>query len=384
MSELLSPARIDQVRADLPYLRDITYVDAAAVSPVPRSVQVAADRYNELTVYNLRDVWQLSQSVFEQGRVLAARLIGARAEQIAYVQNTSHGLSQVALGLDWRPGDNLVVPALEFPSNNLCWLQLEAAGVEVRKVQAQAGQIRPADIRPCIDQHTRLVAVSHVQFWSGFRVDVSGIAELCRNTGALLVVDGTQSIGALTLDVAASGVDVLVVSGHKWMMAPRGIGFMSLSQRAFAQITPKIVGWLSVQEPFAFQRKLDLLPDARRFESGTPNGSGIFGLTERLRQIDELDPLAIERRVVDLNRHLVERCASAGLEVLFHFDDSARSGIFLARKPGSSAQTLLAVLTEQRIYASLRSEAIRLSPHYYNTIDELDRVVEILASAKSE
>lgn len=384
MPPVLTSDQIEQARADLPYLRDVIYVDNAAVSPVPQAVQSAADRYNEYTVRRLREVPQLSAPVFDQGRALAAKLVGAAPEQIAYVQNTSHGLSQIALGLDWRPGDNLVVPAQEFPSNHLCWLQLEAQGVEVRKVQAQAGQIHPADIGRYIDHRTRLVAISHVQFYSGFRVDIPGIGELCRKAGALLVVDGTQSIGALTLDVAASGVDVLVVSGHKWMMAPRGIGFMALSERALARITPRIVGWLSVQEPFAFRRTLDLLPDARRFESGTPNGSGIFGLAERLRQIDELNPHAIEQRVIELNRHLTERCASAGLEILFRSDDGARSGIFLVRKPGVPAEAVLAALAAAGICASVRSEAIRLSPHYYNTIDELDHAVAtIVSSAKA-
>jgi cysteine desulfurase/selenocysteine lyase len=381
MSPVLSTDQIEQARAGLPYLRDVIYVDNAAVSPVPQAVQSAADRYNEHTVRRLREVSHLSEPVFDRGRVLAAKLVGVTADQIAYVQNTSHGLSQIALGLDWRAGDNLVVPAQEFPSNHLCWLQLEAHGVEVRKVEAQAGRIHPADIGRHVDRRTRLVAISHVQFYSGFRVDIPGIGELCRKAGALLVVDGTQSIGALTLDVSASGVDVLVVSGHKWMMAPRGIGFMALSERALARITPRIVGWLSVKEPYAFRRTLDLLPDARRFESGTPNGSGIFGLAERLRQIDELNPQAIEQRVIDLNRHLTERCAGAGLEILFRFDDRARSGIFLVRKPSVPAATVLAALAAAGICASVRSEAIRLSPHYYNTIDELDHTVATIASS---
>ena len=380
MPAVLSAEQINQARADLPYLRGVTYVDNAAVSPVPHEVQSAADLYNRHTVYNLREVQQLSEPVFEQGRALAAKLVGATANRIAYVQNTSHGLSQVALGIDWRAGDNLVVPAQEFPSDHLCWLQLEAQGVDVRKVDAQAGQVHPADIRNHIDRHTRLVAISHVQFYSGFRVDIPGIGELCRQAGALLVVDGTQSIGALTLDVSLSGIDELVVSGHKWMMAPRGIGFMALSEQALARITPRIVGWLSVREPFAFRRVLDLLPDARRFESGTPNGSGIFGLAERLQQIDALDPRAIEQRVIDFNRHLEERCLSAGLELFFRFDDSARSGIFLVRKPGVPAGAVLDALAAARICASVRSNAIRLSPHYYNTIDELDHVIATIVS----
>jgi selenocysteine lyase/cysteine desulfurase len=249
--------------------------------------------------------------------------VGSYSKNIAFVQNTSHGLSLVALGLDWRPGDNLVVCAQEFPSNYLCWIQLEAKGVEIRQVSALDGRLDTDIIQQAMDGRTRVVAISHVQFYSGFRVDVAALGDSCQKCAALLVVDGTQSIGAIRLDVSASGVDVLVVSAHKWLMGPRGIGFASFSDRALERITPAIVGWMSVNDPFAFNRTLDHLPDARRFESGTPNGTGIFGLRERLAQIDELGIDWIEDRVLNLNELILELALRNGIKPVYQFDRMA-------------------------------------------------------------
>lgn len=376
----LSKQQIEQARCDLPYIQDIVYVDNAAVSPVPIKVQRASDHYTELTVHNLRDVPDLSVREFDRGRALAARLVGSSPSNIAYIQNTSHGLSLVALGIDWRNGDNLVIPAQEFPSNYLCWIQLQERGIEIRRVESRNGRIEPEDLVSLVDRRTRLVSISHVQFYSGFRMNLAKVSEICVKHDALLVVDGTQSVGAITISAEMSGVDVLVVSGHKWMLAPRGIGFMALSNRALEVVQPKIVGWLSVNDPFAFKRTLDLLPDARRFEPGTPNGAGIYGLTHRLEQIHELGSLAIQRRVHHLHEHLKQRSLDAGLKVVFDFEESARSGIILVRKPGTPVEALQAALAAQRIHASVRSNAIRLSPHYYNTVDELDQIVRTISA----
>lgn len=146
----------------------------------------------------------------------------------------------------------------------------------------------------------QLVAVSHVQFYSGFRVDLAAFGEICRDNDALLVVDGTQSVGVQSLDMQADGVDVLVVSAHKWMLGPVGIGFISFSERSFGHIHPRIVGWLSVKDAFAFHRVLDFLPDARRLEPGTENGAGIFGLTKRLEEIDSVGMKQVEGYVLAL------------------------------------------------------------------------------------
>ncbi|MDA9401602.1 aminotransferase class V-fold PLP-dependent enzyme [Bradyrhizobium sp. CCBAU 45389] len=375
--------KISDARDDIPFLKNGIYVDNASVSPMSTRVQAASDRFNTVTSTQLRESKAIATGVYDKGRALAAKLVGSSARNIAYVQNTSHGLSLVALGVDWRQGDNLVVCAEEFPSNYLCWVQLASRGVEIRRVPAPDGKLETDLIRQAVDGRTRVVAVSHVQFYSGFRIDVAALGDLCAAKGTLLVVDGTQSIGALGLHVAATGVDVLVVSAHKWLMGPRGIGFASFSGRALDQVTPAIVGWMSVNDPFAFNRTLDYLPDARRFESGTPNGTGIFGLTERLAQIDELGIAWIETRVLDLNELVCELALRHGIQPVYQFERRSRSGIALLRKPGIAAPDMNSLLGASGVFASIRNGAVRIAPHYYNTVDEVEQVMSIMASARA-
>jgi cysteine desulfurase / selenocysteine lyase len=370
---------ISQLRHDIPYIHDKIYVDNASVTPIPTRVQVASEQYNRIVSESLREYRAVSLPFFDKGRRLAAKLVGSRPENIAYVQNTAHGLSLVALGVEWRQGDNIVVCAEDFPSNYLCWVQLADMGVEIRQVRSRDGRIDISDVRDLTDSRTRVVSVSHVQFYSGFRVDVAALGEICSRFGVLLVVDGTQSTGAIRLDVAAAGVDVLVVSAHKWMMGPRGIGFASFSERAMNSITPRVVGWLSVNDPFAFNRKLDFLPDARRFEPGTANGSGILGLAERLTQIDELGIDRIEERILSLSELLRERALHHGLKPIYQFAGMSGSGINILKKPGLATSDLHAKLTASGIYASIRNDAIRISPHYYNTADEIEQIVDVMS-----
>ncbi len=374
-------AHIHRLREDIPYVRDKIYVDNAAVSPVSRRVQQASARYNEIIATRLRQAKQLATPVFDRGRALAAKLVGCKPDQVAYIQNTSHGLSLVALGVEWRAGDNLVVCAQEFPSNFLCWLQLEAHGVEVRRIPSEDGRLTPEQVRVACDSRTRVIALSHVQFFSGFRVDLAAMAEISRHVGAILVVDGTQSVGAVGIDVEASGVDVLVVSAHKWLMGPRGIGFATFSDRALSEITPRIVGWLSVNDPFAFNRTLDFLPDARRFEPGTANGCGIFGLAERLTEIDELGIAWIENRILDLGELLRERARQHDLTAVYSFERTSASGITVLAHPQVEATDMLSRLNANNIFASVRNDAIRVAAHYYNTASEIERIIDIMANS---
>lgn len=379
-SSIADEQKVRDLRNDIPFLKNGIYVDNAAVSPLPKSVQSACDQYNSLVVEQLVDAKDTARSFFDKGRRLAAKLVGSSPNRVAYIQNTSHGLSLVALGLDWRPGDNLIVCEQEFPSNYLCWIQLASNGVDVRRISSPNGKLEPDQIRHAIDSRTRVIALSHVQFYSGFRVDISSFAKLCSQNGALLVVDGTQSVGALDLNVESTGIDVLAVSAHKWLMGPRGIGFATFSDRALGQITPRIIGWLSVNDPFEFKRTLDFLPDARRFEPGTPNGSGIFGMTERLVQIDQLGIEWIEERVLALNEMLCERALELGLKPVYQFQRGSRSGITLLQKPGIAASQVQAALKANGVYASVRNGATRIAPHYYNTFDEMERIISVIAS----
>ncbi|RWE36048.1 MAG: aminotransferase class V-fold PLP-dependent enzyme [Mesorhizobium sp.] len=377
----LGEEEIAAIRVQYPIVDKCVFWDCAAVSPISRNVSEAMARQTGLHCADIKDAVNAAVPVQQMGRELAAKLVSSTPDRVAYIQNTSHGMSLVALGLDWLEGDNVVVAELEFPSNYLIWESLAANGVEVRKLKARNGALLAEDLRALTDSRTRVVAVSQVQFYSGFRVDLAAFADVCSHHDALLVVDGTQSVGVLDLDMATDGVDVVVVSAHKWLLGPLGIGFMAFSQRAFERVCPRVVGWLSVSEPFSFHRKLDFLPDARRFEPGTENAAGIFGLSKRLEEIQSTGAKRIESYVLSLGEQIRQGARRIGFEIVSDWPQSSLSGIVLMRSSKVQTDVLFDRLYEARVRCSVRNGAIRFSPHYFSDTTEVAQVLEVLRSA---
>jgi cysteine desulfurase/selenocysteine lyase len=261
----------DWVRALYPGTCEQSYLDAAAIGLVSTRVEAAvADVLRDQTLRGKAAAAKWTATA-DRTRGLAAELIGGRATNVAFTQNTSTGNALVANGIDWTDGDNIVVPTDEFPSNFYPWTQLRRHGVQVREVPMIDGRA-DLDLLPgMIDAKTKVVAISAVQYTSGYRYDLGRLGDLCRSRDALLVVDGTQAAGAMVIDADAAGIDALVVSAHKWMNGPLGIGFVHFSDRAMDRLHPSTVGWLSVEHPYDFDHEPRLADDGRRFESGTEN-----------------------------------------------------------------------------------------------------------------
>lgn len=369
---------LEQIRADFPITKSSIYVNHAAVAPIPLSVRDAMLKRANMHVYNIGTAWDDSLPVYQQGRELAAKLVNSRPERIAWIQNTSDGVSKIANGIDWRPGDNVIVPDREFPSNYFAWKHLASRGVELRHIESEDEKTLPENLAKIIDQNTKVVALSQVQYYNGYHCDVESIGAICREYDALLTVDGTQSIGAINLDVIKCQVDVLIVSAHKWMMGPLGIGFMALSDRAMARVAVTNIGWLSFSDPFHFAQEKELLPNANRFEPGTENSAGIFGLTARLKSIIECGPAIIENRVIELTDRLCAGLESSGYHVTSHRGEGEKSGIVTFTHPNIKGVTLMERLTQNNIAVSLRAGGIRVSPHYYNSEVEIDQILSVL------
>lgn len=314
----------------------------------------------------------------EQVRAELAWLIGSHTDKIAFVQNTSFGLSIAANGIDWRPGDNVVLPETEFTSNYYPWLNLQSRDVQLRTVPCPAGHATIDDLADSIDDRTRVVTVSAVQYSNGNRYDLTAIGDICRERGVLFVVDGTQSVGALTIDAQASGIDLLAVSSHKWMLGPPGIGFVHVSDRALDQIQPSVVGWLSVTNPFLFDYRLDLPHTAGRFEPGTENVIGTLGLGGAISLFREIGTQWVEDRVLELTDHICHEVATRGYTVQSPRDGHQRSGIVIFSKAGTDPQHLHDRLIAVAVKCAVRAGGIRFSPHCYNTLDEIDTAIAAL------
>ncbi len=365
--------------AEFPVAERFLYFNHAGVSPLPACAAEAGiralQRSRDEGAYQLRK-WE--ELAFET-RDRFARIVGATPEEIAFVKNTSEGLSFVAAGFPWKEGDNLVTSNAEYPSNIYPWMRLRTRNVEVRMVAAREGRVRKEDLFAACDGKTRLIALSSVEFANGFRNDLSGIGEYCQRHGIFFCVDGIQSLGVLPMDVRSFGIDALSADGHKWLLSPEGIGGFFISREVMEVVEPVILGWHSVKNRFDFENyDFRLSPDARRYEPGSLNAVGIAAFGASMGLLLQVGIDRIWERVRRLTDRIIERVRENGFELISPDQPEERSGIVTFRVPGPDNAALWKALMARKAICSHRAGGIRLSPHFYNTPEEVDRVFEIV------
>jgi selenocysteine lyase/cysteine desulfurase len=314
----------------------------------------------------------------EDVRRLAGRLLCADPLDVAFVKNTSEGVGIVAEGLPWQPGDNVVTAAEEYPANLYPWMNLAARGVECRRVPSRGSRIELDDLRAAMDDHTRVVSLSFVEYASGFRNDLDAVGGLCRERGVLFFVDAIQGLGVLPLNVRRSPIDFLAADGHKWLLGPEGAGLFYIRRELVEQLYPVGVGWNSVVGAWDFGTiDFRLKPHAGRWESGSLNVGGVLALGASIDLLLRHGVEEIAGRVLELTDHLCERASRAGLTVFSSRRPDDRSGIVSQIVPGDPRE----VVRQCRgagIVINQRAGRVRVSPHAYNTADELDRLVELI------
>ncbi len=368
----------NQLRALFPITKRAVYLNHAAVSPPPTpTIQAIQSQLEDVSTngsVNFRS-WLATK---ERARKLLAEILGARPGQIAFMRNTSDGLSTVANGLRWRPGDNLVTFRREFPSNVYPWLRLRAAfSVEVRMCEERDGRVDLDQMIELIDAKTRVVAISQVQFASGFRADLERLAKAARSHDALLVVDVIQALGVLPINVNRELVDVAAGAGHKWLLTPEGIGILYLSDRARERIEPTLVGWTSVPNPDD-QSNFDQPwnQGALAWETGTSPTALFHGLEASLRLLTEAGVERIASYLEELTDYLCEKVNSRRYEIISPRGRGEKSQIVCLRhKGGIEAMALYSHLKQRNIITAPRSGRLRISPHFYNTAADIDELV---------
>ena len=367
-------------RTEFPVTKDWTYLNHAAVAPLPNRVVetmcafLHARQMGDMAL----DDWPPAT---EETRGLAARLIGAAPEEIAFVGSTSDGLNLAANALPIAAGEKVILCDMEFPANVYPWLNLRRRGVEVRIVPHDGGGLSPERLAAVLDGRTRVVAVSSVQFLSGYRADLPALARLCHAAGAYLVVDGIQSVGVVPLDVHAAGPDILVTQGAKWLLAPIGLGFLYVRRELIEQLHPLYAYYRSVTAPEPWlEYDWTLRRDARRFEVASPNVVGLYGLREALRLLLEVGVERIYPHLLDLGDRLLAGLDALGVSVLTPRERARRAGIVTCRTadvPGDFQR-----LHEAHVQVSLREGYLRISPHLYNIPEEIDRLLNVLEGAR--
>ncbi len=353
----------------------LIYLNHAGVAPLCRPAAEAMKRLSDdcLNYGSLHYGEWLA--TYDGLRKAAALLIGSEPGEIAMVKNTSEGIATIAMGLDWRPGDRIVGFREEFPANYFPWQRLERKGITTTWLSASD----PLDRIEEACRGARLLSISFVQFLSGYRAPLKEIGEICRRNNCIFMVDAIQGLGAFPLDVRECNIDALAADGHKWLLGPEGCGLLYINRALQDRVEPVEFGWTNVAHYNDYaSRDTTLRDDAGRYECGTLNTIGIYGLTAAIHFLLEVGVERIAPEVRFLADRLAAGASAKGYELLAERRPENSAGIVSFRKPGLKPEEAVRKLRTAGIIAAPRAGWIRVSPHFYIAPAEIDRVIDAL------
>lgn len=371
-----------QLAEEFPQDPDVIYLNHAAVSPWPARTGRAITAFSEENVQRGAQhylLWMETEALLRKQLQL---LINAPSvDDIALLKNTSEALSVVAHGIDWHNGDNIVVPQQEFPSNRVVWESLKQLGVEVRLVDIAHGADPETTMLQQTDRHTRLLAVSSVQYATGLRMDLQRLGEHCKHQQIYFCVDAIQSVGALQFDVQAIHADFIMADGHKWMLGPEGLALFYCRAECRDQLNLHQYGWHMLESMLDYDA-LDwsVAQSARRFECGSPNMLGIHALSASLSLLLDIGMVNVEQQVLERTAYMLELIQhTPALQLISRHEPQRRSGILTFSHQHVPSQRLYATLMAQKVICAHRGGGIRFSPHFYSEYDKIKSAVQLCA-----
>ena len=372
----MTEAPFAALRSQMPVCERYAYFDHAAVAPLPAPAAAAMSAY----AADFRDAgdvhWPKWRGRVEACRAGLASLLNAAEDEIAVIRNTTEAIGLVAEGIDWREGDNVVVPACEFPSNLLPWRNLKSRGVEVREVKAADERLDPAAVRDACDSRTRLVAASWVGYATGWRNDPADLCSIAHDAGARFLLDAIQGLGVLPLDVRDVPIDFLAADGHKWLLGPEGAGVLYVRGDRLGDLRPLLVGWNSVAEAGDYgAATLTLKETAARYEGGTYATACAAGLAASLELLADVPVADRERRLLSLTSRLTDGLRSAGCEIASDRSAGRGSGIVAFAPPGGDGDACAKRLLADGVVVCVRHGRVRAAPHVYTSDEEVDRLL---------
>jgi cysteine desulfurase/selenocysteine lyase len=362
---------LKKMREQFPVTNNKVFLNHAAESPLPKPVVEAVSKYaNEFS-----NSGKTSIDCNDGGKPYFSKLVGAKAGEIALIENTSIGINIAANVLDYPPGSKIVTTDLEYPSVVYPWLR-RSLGVKVDYVKNVHGRVLLDDMEKAVDDKTVAVAISHVEYVNGFRNDLRVLSEIVHEHGAYLIVDAIQSVGTMQVDVKRDDVDFLMAACYKWLLSPHGAAYLYVKDELIEKFEPPFVGWASVKQEmfdtadFYDIWNLNLSKTATRFEVGTPCTISFVGAAEAMKMLLHYGIENVRKRIMKLTDYLIEAVEDLGLKLQTPKEKQCRSGIvnFKINRP----QKLVEKLEKKGIVVSVRANGIRVSPHYYNTEEEVD------------
>lgn len=368
---------ITEIRNSFPHIsKGIIYFNHASTGPMCIPV---IEKINQILIERSEikpDEYVQFLKIADETKNLLAEYLNTHQDRIAFTDNTSNGINILAQGLVWNKGDKIILNDIEFPANVYPFLNLRKKGVEVHFVKSVDGIVSTEDIINSVDEKTKLVSVSYVQFLSGYKIDLEKLGNFCRSNNIILAVDAIQGLGALQLDVAKCNIDFLSSGVQKWMLGLQGLAFIYLLEKLQSKIEPAYAGWLSVENAWdLLNYELCFKSTAQLFQTGTVNTLGIYSLHTVIKILKQFGYDKIENRIIDNTFLLRNQLNTHGLKLYpDNLEEKYFSGIVTFKHP--EAEGLFDWLSDRKIFTSLREGMIRLSPHFYNTEDEIESVID--------
>lgn len=370
---------IEKARESFPYLKHgkiyFNHASTGTMStPVIENIQKVLYEKSETNIDEYRGLL----SVITETKNDLAALINAKPDRIAFVDNTSNGINVLASGVKLNKGDRIILNDIEFPANVYPFLNMKRHGIEVDFVKSHEGKVSAEDVIKMIKPETKIISISQVQFLTGYRVDLEKIGQECKARGIIFSVDAIQGLGAVMLDVEKYNIDFISAGSQKWLLGLKGLGFIYISKMLQELIEQDNVGWLSVADAWNFLHyDLTLKNSAERFEGGTLNSIGIYALNASLKFFKQFGFNEIERKVTANSIYLINKLEGIGIKpVLSGCEEKNIAGIVSFKH--HDAQKVFESLSKGKIFCSVREGMIRLSPHFYNTNEESDKIVDVL------
>jgi selenocysteine lyase/cysteine desulfurase len=387
----MNPDLIEEARSYFPYLKHgIIYFNHASTGPITTKVKKRIEAFVKKRSEEKIDDYYESKDVAEETKSIIGEMINCKSDRIAFLDNTTNGIIWLVQGIDWKAGDRIILNDVEFPANVYPFLQLKEKGIEVDFIKSKNGIATAEEIIEAIKPETKLISISFVQFLSGYRVDLEKIGKVCRERGIIFSVDAIQGLGAVRLDVEKFNIDFLSSGTQKWLLGLQGLAFIYVRKELQETMKSAPIGWLAVKDAWNFLNfDLNTKETAERFQPGTLNNLGIYAFNSSMNFFKEFGFDEIEKQVLSNSRYFMNELAKIGFESpLFSLPDQYLSGIvsFSQRdvkgtpyggfSKSEKAEKIFDHLSRKKIICSLREGYIRFAPHFYNTEQEINRVIE--------
>jgi len=382
----MNPESIKRARSYFPYLKKgIIYFNHASTAPINIKVKERIEEFIRERSDEALDDYKAFKSIADETKAMIGEMINCDGDRIAFLDNTTNGIIWLANGIGWEPGDRIILNDVEFPANVYPFLQLKERGVEVDFIKSNNGIVTAEEVIDAIKTGTKLISISFVQFLSGYRVDLEKIGKICKEKGIIFSVDSIQGLGAVRLDVEKCNIDFLANGTQKWMLGLQGLAFIYVRKELQEKMKLAPIGWLAVNDAWDLLNfDITTKETAERFQPGTLNNLGIYAFNSSMKFLKEFGFDEIENQVLSNSKYFIDELAKIGYKSpLVSLSDNYLSGIVsFSQKSGIpngiSVEKIFEHLSSKKIVCSLREGYIRFAPHFYNTKQEIDKVVDEL------